>query len=229
MSQQGVRDKMKAIITGVLLALLPAMLQGQWISGYYSSQNGVLPVSGIPWGKYTHIIHFAAAPGVDLNGNGNGTVELHYLSQTEINALIAARPTGKQVLVCIKDNDSHLSALAQSTSPAMIATFVSNIASFLNTNQYDGVDIDWEQNVNVTQYNDLLTRLRTAMPTKVITIAVGNWSNLPAVAGASYSQLDQINLMCYDMDRPGNGYSWYNDALLQSGNLAVMTCDWRAR
>jgi len=81
----------------------------------------------------------------------------------------------------------------------------------------------------VTQYNDLLTRLRTAMPTKVITIAVGNWSNLPAVAGASYSQLDQINLMCYDMDSPGNGYSWYNDALLQSGNLAVMTCDWRAR
>ena len=220
---------MKAIITGVLLALLPAMLQGQWISGYYSSQNGVLPVSSIPWGKYTHIIHFAAAPGVDLNGNGNGTVELHYLSQTEINALIAARPTGKQVLVCIKDNDSHLSALAQSTSPAMIATFVSSIASFLNTNQYDGVDIDWEQNVNVTQYNDLLTRLRTAMPTKVITIAVGNWSNLPAVAGASYSQLDQINLMCYDMDSPGNGYSWYNDALLQSGNLAVMTCDWRAR
>src|SRR5438270_9014679 len=143
----------------------PTALPRLWISGYYSAQNGVLPISSIPWGKYTHIIHFAAAPGVDLNGNGNGTVELHYLSQADINALIAAKPTGKQVLVCIKDNDSHLSALAQSTSPAMIATFVSNIASFLNTNQYDGVDIDWEQNVNVTQYNDLLTRLRTAMPT----------------------------------------------------------------
>jgi Glycosyl hydrolases family 18/HYDIN/CFA65/VesB-like, Ig-like domain/Cep192 domain 4 len=202
---------------------------GQWISGYYSSQNGVLPVSSIPWSKYTHVIHFAAAPGLDGSGNGNGTVELHYLSQADINAVIAARPAGKQVLVCIKDNDSHLSAFAQSTSPATIATFVSNIASFVNANQYDGVDIDWEQNINVTQYSDLLTRLRTAMPTKVITIAAGNWGGLPSVAGASYSQLDQINLMCYDMDSPANGYSWYNDALLQSGNAAVMTCDWRAR
>src|SRR4029077_3023977 len=122
-----------------------------------------------------------------------------------------------------------LNAFAQSTAPATIATSVSNIANYVNTNQYDGVDIDWEQNINVTQYSDLLTRLRTAMPTKVITIAAGNWGGLPSVAGASYSQLDQINLMCYDMDSPANGYSWYNDALLQSGNSAVMTCDWRAR
>lgn len=204
-------------------------LQGQWISGYYSSQNGVLPVSSIPWSKYTHIIHFAAAPGVDGSGNGNGTVELHYLSQADINAVIAARPAGKQVLVCIKDNDSHLNAFAQSTAPATIATFVSNIASFVSTNQYDGVDIDWEQNVNVAQYNDLLTRLRNAMPAKTITMAAGNWGGLDSVASASYSQLDQINLMCYDMDAAGNGFSWYNDALQQNGNFGVMTCDWRVR
>jgi len=238
---------MKIILSGILLASLLVLaialsgtgggptflagngLQGQWISGYYSSQNGVLPVSSIPWSKHTHIIHFAAAPGLDGSGNGNGTVELHYLSQADINAVIAARPAGKQVLVCIKDNDSHLSAFAQSTAPATIATFVSNIVNFVNTNQYDGVDIDWEQNINVTQYNDLLTRLRNAMPAKTITIAAGNWGGLDSVAGASYSQLDQINLMCYDMDSPGNGSSWYNDALLQNGNFGVMTCDWRAR
>jgi len=216
---------MKIIISGILLALLPVGLQGQWISGYYSSQNGVLPVSSIPWSKYTHIIHFAAAPAA----LGNGTIELHWLSQADINALIAARPAGKQVLVCIKDNDFQFNAFPQSTSPAMIATFVSNIVNFVNTNQYDGVDIDWEQNINVSQYNDLLTRLRKAMPAKVITMAAGNWGGLDSVAGASYSQLDQINLMCYDMDAAGNGFSWYNDALLQSGNTSVSTCDWRAR
>ena len=223
---------MKLVILGSLLALLlllSADLHAQWITGYYSSQNGVLPVSNIPWNKYTHIIHFAAAPGLDPSGNGDGTLELHWLSQADINALIAARPAGKKVLLCIKDNDGHYNAFAQSTSPATIATFVSNIVNFLYTNQYDGVDIDWEQNINVTQYNDLLTRLRNAMPAKVITIAAGNWGNLDAVAGASYSQLDQINLMCYDMDNPGNGYSWYNGALLQSGNFAALTCDWRAR
>src|ERR1700726_2099586 len=220
---------MKIMISGILWALLAVGLQGQWISGYYTSQNGVLPVASIPWSKYTHIIHFAAAPGVDLNGNGNGTVELHWLSQADINALIAARPAGKQAIVCIKDNDSHFNAFVQSTSPAMIATFVSNVVNFVNANQYDGVDIDWEQNINVTQYNDLLTRLRAAMPAKTITIAAGNWGSLESVAAASYSQLDQINLMCYDMDSPTFGYSWFNDALLQSGNASVTSCDWRAR
>jgi chitinase len=209
----------------MLLALLPAGVQGQWISGYYGSQNGVLPVSSIPWNKYTQIIHFAAAPAAP----GNGTIELHWLSQAGINALIAARPTGKQVLVCIKDNDSQHNAFAQSTSPAMIATFVSNIVNFVNTNGYDGVDLDWEQNINVKQYNDLLTRLRKAMPAKVITIAVGNWGGLETVAAASQASIDQINLMCYDMDNPGNGFSWYNDALLQNGNFSVSTCNWRAR
>ena len=200
-----------------------------WISGYYVAQNGFLPASEIPWTKYTHIIHFAAAPGVDLNGSGNGTVELHWLSAADINAMIAAQPAGKQVLVCIKDNDFQPTAFAQSTAPSTIATFVSNIVNFVNTNQYNGVDIDWEQNINVTQYNDLLARLRNAMPAKVITMTAGNWGGLDAVAGASYSQVDQINVMCYDMDSPTVGYSWYNDALLQNGNPAVMTCDWRIR
>src|SRR5205807_4357140 len=43
------------------------------------------------------------------------------------------------------------------------------------------------------------------------------------------SSLDQVNVMCYDMDAPGNGYSWHNDALTQAGNSAVATCDWRVR
>ena len=201
---------------------------GTWISGYFGSGNGTLPPSSIPWTKYTHIIHFAAAPGVDSSGNGNGTVELHWLSQADINAVVASKPAGKQVLVCVKDNDSHLGAFAQSTSPGMIATFVSNISSFVNTNQYDGVDIDWEQNINVTQYEDLLTRLRAALPGKTITMTAGNWGGLDSVAGTSYSQVDQINVMCYDMDI-GTGFSWYNDPLTQAGNTNVSACDWRVR
>ena len=238
---------MKVFFSGILFGLLPmalarplplafaqavssqpGSLSGPWISGYYAAQDGILPPSAIPWTKYTHILHFAAAPGVDLKGNANGTVELHWLSQANINAVIADRPSGKRVLVCIKDNDSYLSAFAQSTAPSIIAAFVSNIVNFVNSNQYDGLDIDWEHNINVTQYSNLLTRLRNAMPTKTITMAAGNWGGLDSVAGASYSQVDQINLMCYDMDL-GNGFSWYNDPLTQGGISNVGACDWRVK
>jgi chitinase len=37
------------------------------------------------------------------------------------------------------------------------------------------------------------------------------------VAAASYPVLDQINVMCYDMDL-WSGYSWYNDALINGGS-----------
>src|SRR5690349_16370280 len=88
-----------------------------WITGYYSAQNGVLPVSTIPWNKYTHMIHFAAST------PGDGTVSMYYLTQAEINALTASRPTGKKVLLCIKDNDNNYNAFPQSASAGNIARF----------------------------------------------------------------------------------------------------------
>jgi len=205
----------------------PATAPGQWITGFYSAGNGVLSIANIPWTKYTHINHFAAAPGVDSSGNGNGTVELHYLTTTEITQIVlAAHAAGKKVIVTIKDNDSHLGAFGQSTSPTLLATFVSNIANFVNSNGYDGVDFDWEQQINSSQYESLLSSMRATFGTsKLILTDMGNWNNMPAVAAASYSDIDQINLMCYDMEK--QTYSWHNDALFQNGDTTKMTCDWR--
>jgi chitinase len=203
-----------------------AFAQGRWVTGHYAAGNGIQSAAQIPWGKFTHINHFAAAPGV------NGTVAMGYLTPTDISALIAARPVGKKVLVVIGDAASGTAgatSFAVATSSANIVSFVNSIASFVNANGYDGVDIDWEQGIITTQYSDLMSRLRTALPGKTIAVDTGNWSSLPAAAAASQASIDQINLMCYDMDAPGNGFSWYNDAILQAGNASVATCDWRAR
>ncbi len=202
-------------------SLLSGTLHAQWITGYFESQNGVQSVSQIPWNKYTHIVHFAATTG------GTGDVQPHWLGQTEIQQIVAARPAGKKVLVCIQDNGSNTSAFANSASPSNIGAFVKNIVNFVNSNGYDGVDIDWEINVNATQEAALFQQLRAAMPDRLVTAAESNNSNMVSAVAASYSSLDQINVMCYDMDTPANGYSWYNDALLQNGNSSVMTCDWR--
>ena len=203
--------------------LFSASLHAQWMAGYYTAQNGVEPVSSIPWSKYTEVIHFSAST------DGNGNVILHWLSQSEIEQIVAAgHQAGKKVVVCIQDNGSDPDAFSFSTAPGTINTFVSNIVSFMNNNGYDGVDLDWEQNINGAQYVQLLQLLRTALGAgKILSAAMSNTSVMVSTAAAAYSYVDQFNVMCYDMDPPENGFSWYNDALFQNGNTNVKTCDWR--
>lgn len=198
-------------------ACLGLSAQTPWITGYYSAGNSALPVSRIPWAKYTHVIHFAAST------DGKGNVIPYYLRPSEINLFTHSNPPGTKVLVAIKDNDNDFSYFSQSTAPGLLGSFVGSIVDFVDNNNYDGVDIDWEKNVNATQFAALLNQLRAAMPNKVISMA-GNPRNSPA-AGAGNSALDQVNVMCYDLDW-GSATSWYLDALLQSGNGSAFTCDW---
>src|SRR5207253_6759632 len=119
-----------------------------------SAQNGVQPAASIPWHHFTHICHFAAAPGP------TGTVAMHYLTQEDIARFIASRPRSKKAIVTIADGEA---GFADATSPVNIPAFVANIARFVKDNGYDGVDIDWESRIIVSQYNDLRRRLRPAL------------------------------------------------------------------
>jgi len=183
-------------------------LHGQWITGYYIAENGVEPVSAIPWSKYTHVIHSA------LKLNADGSVYSYVTPDLDGGIVAAAHREGKKILIAI----SNFSSYAQATERATIATSVTNIVNFVNTNDYDGVDLDWEDSTIIaSQYEDLISRLRAAMPTKVITMAVGDWGSMPIVAANQQANLDQINVMCYDQDggdHKGSFESWYNEALL---------------
>src|SRR5207249_2736510 len=87
-------------------------------------------------------------------------------------------------------------------------TYVNNIVNFVNTYGFDGVDLDWERGVIASQYGDLMTRLRNAMPNKLITMSVNG--DFVSVAASNQSKLDQVNAMCYDMDFAAGSTSWYN-------------------
>jgi len=202
------------MLTGPATAVLSA--QQPWITGYYSAGNGNLSVAQIPWSKYTHVIHFAAST------DGAGNVIPYYLTAAEMKLMTQSNPPGTKVLVAIKDNDNNLNYFPQS---AATATFAANIAKFVSDNGYDGVDLDWEKNINVANFDKLLKDLRAAMPDKVITMA-GNGNNYQ-VAKDSNIYLDQVNVMCYDLDW-GNSSSWFVGALWQGsdGNYA---CDWDVR
>lgn len=221
---------MKAVLA---ILIMSVSLQAQWMTGYYRGNNTDMPVSSIPWSKYTHIIHFAAAPALDTNGNFTGRLSLYYLDPAEITKLIASRPAGKKVLVSIKANDANFGAFAQCLDPAFISTFTQDIVDLVNKNGYDGVDIDWEHAVDIGRYSNLVSRLRTALPNKIITITSGDWEGLETVAATNYSLVDQINIMCYDMDGIGAGdcsgsdCTWHNAAVHQNGDVWKRACDLR--
>jgi chitinase len=207
----------------LLIGALSTAVNAQWMTGFYESRNNVQPIAAIPWSKYTTIVHASAAP------DGNGGLLLSRLGQAETDELIASRPPGKDVLVCIQDNGGDPGAFARATSPELIEGFVANIAALVTGSAYDGVDIDWEKNVDDTRYVRLFALLRAALPGKLITADMNNGGAQVSAASASLSFVDRFHIMCYDMDTPGNGFSWYNAALSQGGNPAVMTCDWRVR
>jgi chitinase len=117
----------------------------------------------------------------------------------------------------------------KATAAGTVDTLVANMATLVVQYNLDGVDIDWEANTNISQYITFIAKLRAALPAgKLIVADVGNWGSLPNVMAGSYANLDQINVMCYDMDQGQSGrFAWYNDALLQAGDSSKATCDWR--
>lgn len=217
----------------LLIFIFSLTLQGQWVNGFYVGNNGVETIPNIPWTKYTAVIHFAAYAGVNGSNVGNGTVNMSNIPDTA--ALIAARPAGKKVLLCLKDNDSFHSAFGQSAASGTRATFVTNITSAVVSNGYDGVDLDWEASVNTTDYIALIAALRAAMPTKLITMDVGDFGGLPTVAAGAQANLDEVNIECYDMDGNGSNNSdcggvncsWFNDSVLSAGDPFKNTCQQR--
>ena len=214
----------------IFLFGLRANAQSQSIEGYYVDNNGTESIANIPWADYTQVVLFQTQAGVNGSGVGNGSVDTHYLVPADIPAFVAAaHAAGKKALFCIKDHNDFSNAFPQDTVPGLVSTFAANIISFTTSNGFDGVVLDWEHGVVASQYEALIAALHTAMPTKIINMAGWNDSccgaNIINTAVAKSSILNQVEIMCYDLDL-GEGRTEYNDALTQGGNSGMRACDW---
>jgi Malectin domain/Glycosyl hydrolases family 18/Putative Ig domain len=188
----------------------------QWMVGVYYANS--LPLSAIPWSKFTIVQYANAAPGV------GGTVAPGYVNSAEVQQLIAARPAGKKLTLQITDGMSTPGAtdFSSAINANGVQFFANSIASYVNQNGFDGVQIDWESNLNSTQHISLFSALRAAMPTKLIGMDTAAYGGLPNVAAASQSNLDIIDIDCYDMDWAS--FAWFNTAVFSAGNSNVMSC-----
>jgi chitinase len=220
----------KTIITAIgalmlFLAFSNSSIAAQniWVTAYYAgwsqgyNNTGTLPAQSIDFTAMTNIDHFSVIPSLTgtLDDSTNGVTAYN------ANALIVpAHAAGVKVLITVGGAGTDVS-FRGATSAAYLPTFTANLINLMKSRGYDGIDVDWEtlEATDSTQYEALITSLRTAMngitPRPLLTTAVA-WQ--PAVLAKLSGQLDQINIMTYDMSGAWSGWiTWHNSPIYDGG------------
>jgi chitinase len=200
---------------------------GLWITGYYPGYDASLPPSKIDFTTITHVIQFSVVP----ESNGSIDITENGLSPSVCSNLVsAAHGAGRAAIICVGGANSENAFLASTTSQ-YLPVLVKNLTNLMATYGYDGVDLDWEPyySTDTQQYTNLVTSLRSALNTfpshKLITIAAPpypSYGDSPTAEVMMYasvqSELDQINIMTYDLSGPYEGWvSWYNSPIYDGG------------
>jgi chitinase len=189
-----------------------------WSTAYYAGwMQGALPPGKIDYGALSLLIHF----GLIVNANGTLDDQGNSVSAANATAAVqAAHTAGKKISICVGGWGSS-AAFKSATSTATRPTFISNLVNLMISRNYDGIDIDWEpmSPSDSAQYTAFISELRTAMAAKkpglLLTAAVG-WE--PSVVALVASELDQINIMTYDMSGAWSGWvSWHNAPIYTGG------------
>ncbi len=186
-----------------------------WVTGYYPGyEQSSLVASNLDYTTLTHVIHFSLTPNTD----GSLDITANSLTTARVaDAVAKTHAAGKKILICVAGGSTFYGA----TTNANLGKFVTNLVTFMSTNHYDGLDIDWEplDSTIVKPYTNFIVTLRAAMnaitPRPLLCAAVAGEESM--IAGIQ-NQFDQINVMTYDIGGPYSGWvTWFNSPLFNGG------------
>src|SRR5262249_35144803 len=110
--------------------------------------------------------------------------------------------------------------IANAASSANLSTFVTNLVNALNTLGYDGIDLDWEDSLNVDDLVSLAQALRAAKSNILLTYPGGtlnpNFQSVDSRMVTLAKSLDRFMIQSYFPDTAvaGSGWlSWFNSPL----------------
>jgi chitinase len=211
-----------------LLSSAPSAHADLRITAYYPGyKQSLMPASNIDFSVVTHLIHFSVVP------NSDGTIDPGQNGITaarSADVVSRAHTAGRKVLICVGGASSE-PGFQGATISANLSFFVSNLVGFVSSNSYDGIDIDWEPlpSSDFNQYTNLVIALRLALnglsPAKLLTVAAAAYPPYPDFSNDEFvmydsiqDQLDQINLMTYDLSGPYAGWvTWFNSPIYDGG------------
>jgi GH18 family chitinase len=213
-----------------------------WVSAYYAgwywdwaSSNPATAVAAVDMTTMTHFIFGRYAPGAGtLGGSAGQLLPGAGTGHTQVEDLLIAKAHSSGVkALAMLGGAGDGSGWAASTASAARTTFIKNILDQCVAKNYDGVDVDWEENLDTTANQSLLiaflTELRSAAASRtryqtpnapfIITFPgfpVNINTDLPIEPWkvTVVSLVDQYNLMTYAMTYCCSGWdTWLWAAL----------------
>jgi chitinase len=160
----------------MLLAVTPAKAAEKWVTAYYTNwQTNGYPANRVDYTAVTHVVlaHWLT--------NSNGTIQSSGWDSTCSSIVGPAHAAGVKVLMMLGGSDDL--NFGSAGSPTYQPTLINSIQGKVSACGLDGVDLDWEDNVNTANFISLAKNLRAASPGYVITAPV-DASVQPAVRAA---------------------------------------------
>jgi chitinase len=207
-----------AVITALTLTLAvqptqaqdsPSQLPKRLVADYTAGSKYLDPpydVPQIPFKKLTHIIH----AGVPWNSDGSLSVPDGFV---EPQLIKRAHENGVKVMLLTGGDFGAIE-----TSEQVFDTVLSNLQLFVVSNDYDGIDIDWEFPSDSTDrafFVKLMTRLRDTFPSPRYTLSadLAPWNVSFYDLDRLKTQTDFFNLMVYDCAGPWTSIGHLNSAI----------------
>ncbi len=185
---------------------------GRWVLGYYVGyQIDAMPIASIPWAALTHIALSPMVVKSDL------TLDLtfddsHGTGIADAMALSAAAHANHVVPLLMLGGAGAGPNIATAASTANRAAFVTKLLAALDQLGYDGIDLDWEDSVDLDELVGLAQALRTARPAIVLTYPGGaingNFQTVDPRFATLAASLDQFNIQTYYPSTAVTGQGW---------------------
>jgi chitinase len=204
------------IIDKISIGPVPA---NQWVSGYYVGyQRDMYKPEEIDWSGLTHIIMGAVL------ARSDGTLDTTFFIDS-VNGPALAADIANRAHAAHKRAILMLGGAGNGTQIRLAVTnhralFITNLINAMNNLGYDGIDLDWEDDVDLDLFVTFAQQLRQAAPNAILTMPGGtinaNYETVDSRLVNVIKELDQFNMMSYypATAYAGSGWeSWHNSPL----------------
>jgi len=185
---------------------------GQWVLGYYVGYDEhALPIGSIDWSALTHVAFAPMVVKADLSldftfDDQDGMGMTH-----AIELASAAHAHGVTALLMLGGAGAGTN-IATAAGAANRAAFVQKLTGALATLGYDGIDLDWEDAVNLDNLVALAADLRAAKPDIVLSYPAGaingNFQTVDARFAQLAASLDRFMVQTYYPSTAVAGQGW---------------------